>query len=158
MNGGERMAVAVGDHAPDFERPDQNRRPVRLADFRGQKNVVLVFYPWAFSRVCGGDLCAIGDSIGDLQNDDVQVLAVSVDSVHAHRAWAEQQGFTFPLLAHFWPHGEVAQRYGVFDAAIGATVRGTFIIDRDGIVRWEVVNQVPDARDLDTHHKVLTDL
>lgn len=151
------MAIEVGDRAPEFELSDQSRQPVRLADYRG-KNVVLVFYPFAFTNVCGGELCAIRDSVGDLQNDDVQVLTVSCDSVHAHRAWAEQQGFDYPLLADFWPHGEVARAYDVFNADLGAAVRGTFIIDRQGIVRWKVINAIPDARDLDTYRKVLADL
>ena len=83
---------------------------------------------------------------------------MSVDSVHAHRAWAEQQGFDYPLLADFWPHGAVAQAYGVFSQEIGAALRGTFIIDRDGTLRWKVINAVPDARELETYRKVLADL
>ncbi|MEP6464560.1 MAG: peroxiredoxin [Frankiaceae bacterium] len=148
----------MGDPAPEFTLFDQARRPVSLAEFRGRKNVVLVFYPFAFTSVCGGELCAIRDNVGDLQNEDVQVLTVSVDSVHAHRAWAQQQGFDYPLLADFWPHGAVAQAYGVFSAEMGAALRGTFIIDRAGVLRWKVVNAVPDARELDSYRKVLADL
>lgn len=147
----------LGEEAPDFELPDQARRPVRLSGLRRRK-VVLVFYPFAFTNVCGGELCLIRDNIGELQNDDVQVLAVSCDSVHTHRAWAEQQGFDYPLLADFWPHGEVARAYGVFDDKIGVALRGTFILDRQGIVRWKVVNQIPDARDLDDYRKVLAEI
>jgi peroxiredoxin len=147
----------LGEEAPDFELPDQARRPLRLSNVRGRK-VVLVFYPFAFTNVCGGELCLIRDNIGELQNDDVQVLAVSCDSVHTHRAWAEQQGFDYPLLADFWPHGEVARAYGVFDDKIGVALRGTFILDRQGIVRWKVVNQIPDARDLDDYRKVLAEI
>lgn len=151
------MSVEVGDVAPDFELPDQARRGVRLADYRG-RNVVLVFYPWAFSNVCGGELATIRDNLADLQNDDVQVLTVSVDSVHAHRAWAEQQGFDYPLLADSWPHGAVARAYGVFDDGAGAALRGSFIIHREGVVRWKVVNPIPNARDLDSYRKVLAGL
>lgn len=117
-----------------------------------------MFYPFAFTSVCGAELCAIRDNLGDLQNDDVQVLTVSVDSVQVHRAWAQQQGFDYPLLADFWPHGAVARAYGVFSEEMGAALRGTFIIDRDGILRWKVVNAVPDARELDTYRKVLAAL
>lgn len=148
------MSVEVGDLAPDFELPDQHRRPVRLADYRGRA-VLLVFYPWAFSRVCGGELAAIREHLTEFQNPGVQVLTISIDSVHAHRAWAEEQGFEYPLLADSWPHGAVARAYGVFDAAIGAAARATFIIDRTGVVRWKVVNAVPDARDLDAYRAVL---
>ncbi len=157
-NAGTTGGLTVGEEAPDFQLYDQSRRPVSLSDYRGRKNVVLVFYPFAFTSVCGGELCAIRDNVGDLQNDDVQVLTVSVDSVQVHRAWAQQQGFDYPLLADFWPHGAVAKTYGVFSEEIGAALRGTFIIDRDGVVRWQVVNAVPDARELDTYRKVLADL
>lgn len=147
----------VGEQAPDFELADQARRPVRLSHLRG-RSVVLVFYPFAFSDICGGELRLIRDNIGELQNDYVQVLTVSCDSVHAHRAWAQQEGFDYPLLADFWPHGEVARAYGVFDEAVGVALRATFILDRAGVVRWRVVNQIPDARDLDVYRKVLAEL
>ena len=150
--------VQIGQPAPDFTLLDQNKRAVSLSEFRGRKNVVLVFYPWAFTRVCGNELYAIRDELESLQNDDVQVLTVSVDSVYSHRTWADREGFEFPLLSDFWPHGEVAQLYGVFDPEAGAALRGTFIIDREGIVRWSVVNEIPDARDLATYQQVLTTL
>jgi peroxiredoxin len=149
------MAVEVGDTAPDFELKDQHGAPVKLSDFRGQKNVVLVFYPLAFSGVCTGELCAIRDELPTLGGDDVQVLAVSVDSMFAHRAWAEQESYSFPLLSDFWPHGEVAKAYGIFDDALGLATRGTFVIDTSGVVRWKVVNAIPDARDLDEYRKAL---
>jgi len=129
------MTVEVGGVAPDFELKDQHGTPVKLSDFRGRKDVVLVFYPLAFSGVCTGELCAIRDELPTLGGDDVQVLAVSVDSVFAHRAWAEQEKYQFPLLSDFWPHGDVAQAYGVFDDTRGLARRGTFIIDKQGVVR-----------------------
>ncbi len=138
--------------------PDQNKRPVSLIDYRGRKNVVLVFYPAAFTRVCGSELFAINDALPALQNDDVEVLTVSVDGVYAHRVWAEQSGFGFPLLSDFWPHGAVARSYGVFNEQNGAALRGTFIIDKEGVVRWQVVNDVPDARDVETYQSVLATL
>jgi peroxiredoxin len=150
--------LQVGAPAPDFTLLDQNKRAVSLSDFRGRKNVVLVFYPWAFTRVCGNELYAIRDDLDSVQNDDVQILTVSVDSVYSHRTWADREGFEFPLLSDFWPHGEVAQLYGVFDAESGAALRGTFIIDREGIVRWSVVNEIPDARDLAAYQQVLASL
>jgi mycoredoxin-dependent peroxiredoxin len=152
------MAVEVGDGAPDFELKDQHGAPVKLSDFRGKK-VVLVFYPLAFSGVCQGELCEIRDELPSFDGGgDVQVLAVSVDSMFSHRSWAEQQGYQFPLLSDFWPHGEVAKEYGVFDETRGVATRGTFIIDADGVVRWKVVNAIPDARDLGEYRKVLAEL
>ncbi|GAA0547049.1 peroxiredoxin [Actinomadura livida] len=149
------MAVQVGDEAPDFTLPDQDGTPVRLSDFRGGKNVLLVFYPLAFSGICEGELCALRDDPAALAgpDGDPQVLTVSVDSMFAHRAWADQQGYKFPLLADFWPHGKVAQDYGVFDEERGVAVRGTFLIDKAGVVRWSVVKGIPEARDLEEYRK-----
>ena len=152
------MAVEVGDHAPDFELKDQHGTPVRLSSFRGAKNVVLVFYPLAFSGVCTSEMCAIRDEFPEATRDDVEVLAVSVDSTYTIRAWSDAQHFEFELLSDFWPHGEVAKQYGVFDPDRGIAIRGTFIIDKDGVVRWKVANPTPQARDLAEYSKVLAAL
>ncbi len=150
--------VSVGEAAPEFALKDQNNQVVSLAGFRGVKNVLLVFYPYAFTRVCEGELCAIRDDLGSFQNESVQVLTVSVDTPYANRVWAEREGFTFPMLSDFWPHGAVAQAYGCFSEERGAATRGSFVIDRDGIVRWKVVNAIPDARDQDEYLKALSEL
>jgi peroxiredoxin len=139
--------VAVGDKAPDFTLKDQHGQEITLSSFQGEKNVVLLFYPLAFTGVCQGELCAVRDDLSRFQNDDVQVLAVSVDSVPTHSKWAAEQGYEFPLLSDFWPHGAVASSYGVFNDAIGLAVRGTFVIDKTGVVAWKVENAIPDARD-----------
>jgi peroxiredoxin len=152
------MAAEVGEQAPDFELKDQHGTPVRLSSFQGEKNVVLVFYPLAFSGVCTGELCALRDDFPEVTRDDVELLAVSVDSTHVIRTWADQQNFGFTLLADFWPHGGVAKLYGVFDENLGFAKRGTFIIDKAGIVRWSVVNPIPQARDIAEYQKVLADL
>ena len=152
------MTVEVGDDAPDFELNDQTRSKVRLSSYRGKKNVVLVCYPSAITRVCTSELCAIRDSIADFDSDDVRTLAVSVDNSPALAQFAEQQGYTFPLLADFWPHGEVARSYGVLDEASGLALRGTFIVDKQGKVAYKVVNAIPDARDPDEYRKVLASL
>jgi mycoredoxin-dependent peroxiredoxin len=151
-------AVAVGASAPDFELRDQHNQPVRLSDFRGKKHVLLVFYPWAFSTICQGELQALEEALADFLNDDTHLLAVSVDSHFALRRWAAEQGFQFPLLSDFWPHGEVARRYGIFDERTGAALRGTFLVDRAGIVRWEVVHGIPEARDLQEYRDALAAL
>ncbi len=152
------MAVEIGDVAPDFELMNQHGGPVRLSEFRGKKNVVLVFYPLAFSGVCSGELCQMRDSFPEAERDDVEVLTVSVDSVYVHRTWAESENFKFGLLSDFWPHGGVAKSYGVFDGEKGLAVRGTFVIDKDGVVRWKVVNAIPQARDLADYRKALAEL
>ena len=152
------MTIEVGDLAPDFELMDQDRTPVRLSSFRGSKSVVVVFYPLAFTGVCHGEMCAIRDSIEDFSSADVQVLAISVDSGPVHAKWAAEQGYTFPLLADFWPHGEVARSYGVLQEDIGLALRGTFIVDKQGVVAFKVVNAIPDARDLDDYRAVLARL
>ncbi|MFF4652011.1 peroxiredoxin [Streptomyces sp. NPDC001380] len=152
------MAIEVGSKAPDFELKNQHGEPVRLSDYRGAKNVVLVFYPFAFTGVCTGELCAIKEELPRLQNDDVQILAVSVDSPFTLRVFGEREGLEYPLLSDFWPHGGVATAYGVFDDEKGCAVRGTFVIDKEGVVRWSVVNGLPDARDEQEYLKVLASL
>ncbi|MGW4730497.1 peroxiredoxin [Streptomyces shenzhenensis] len=152
------MAIQVGDKAPDFELKDNHGRTVKLSDFRGEKNVVLLFYPFAFTGVCTGELCELRDNLPTFVNDDTQLLAVSNDSIHTLRVFAEQEGLEYPLLSDFWPHGETSRAYGVFAEDKGCAVRGTFIIDKEGIVRWTVVNDLPDARDLDAYVRALGSL
>src|SRR3954469_10611375 len=126
------MSAAVGSEAPDFTLKDQDGNEVHLAEFRGKENVVLVFYPFTFTGVCQGELCAIRDDLSDFQTASAQVLAISCDSRHSQKQWAEQQGFTFPVLSDFWPHGEVSRAYGVFNEQLGAANRATFVIDKAG--------------------------
>ncbi|MEU6798609.1 peroxiredoxin [Nonomuraea wenchangensis] len=146
--------VEVGAPAPDFELQDQHGAPVRLSRLRGRK-VVLVFYPLAFSGICGSELDALRDTAF---GDDVRVLTVSVDSVFTLRAWADREGYPFSLLSDFWPHGQVAQAYGVFDEAKGFARRGTFIIDGEGVTRWSVINPISAARDVADYVKALADI
>jgi peroxiredoxin len=152
------MAIQVGDKAPGFELKDNHGATVRLSDFRGRKNVVLIFYPFAFTGVCTGELCEVRDNLPQFADRDTQVLAVSNDSIHTLRVFAEQEGLEYPLLSDFWPHGQVSRAYGVFDEGKGCAVRGTFVIDREGVVRWTVVNALPDARDLGAYVKALDTL
>jgi peroxiredoxin len=141
------MPLAVGSPAPDFALKDQNNFPVRLRDFRDRKAVLLVFYPLTFTGTCQGELSGIRDNLGVYANDDVQVLAVSVDSAYSHKIWSLQEGFEFPLLADFWPHGEVAQRYEVFNATAGFANRGTFLIDRTGVIVFSEEAGPGESRD-----------
>jgi len=152
------MSIGVGVEAADFVLKDQNNQEVRLSDFRGSRNVLLVFYPLAFTGTCRGELCAVRDNLNDFVNDSVQVLTVSVDSSPAHKVWAEREGYQFPLLADFWPHGAVAQAYGVFNAERGYANRGTFIIDEAGMVRFAEEYPPGQARDQDAWRKALAAL
>jgi peroxiredoxin len=152
------MAIQVGEKAPDFELKDNHGRTVKLSDFRGDKNVVVLFYPFAFTGVCTGELCEVRDNLPKFADRDTAVLAVSNDSIHTLRVFAEQEGLEYPLLSDFWPHGEVSRAYGVFDEDKGCAVRGTFVIDKEGVVRWTVVNALPDARDLNEYVKALDTL
>ncbi|GAB4006505.1 peroxiredoxin [Glycomyces albus] len=152
------MPIAPGNTAPDFTLKDQNNQEVSLADFRGEKNVLLVFYPFAFTGVCEGELCGIRDDLDTYQSDEVQVLSVSIDSPFAHKVWAQREGFEFPLLSDFWPHGAVAQAYGVFNEEKGMANRGTFVIDKTGVVRFSEMNMPGDARDQGAWRKALAEL
>lgn len=141
------MVLAIGAKAPDFTLKDQNNQDVRLSQFHGRKAVLLVFYPSTFTGTCLGELTAVQSQLGYYQNDDVQVLAVSVDSAYSHKVWALQEGFAFPLLADFWPHGAVASLYGVLDADKGVAGRGTFVVDRAGFVRFAELADPGSTRD-----------
>jgi peroxiredoxin len=149
------MAVEVGSEAPDFTLNDYNREQVALASFRGKKHVLLVFYPFAFSGVCTGELCQVRDELADYQNDKVQVLGISVDSFFTLKAWSKEEGYEFPLLSDFWPHGEVAKAYGVFNEQGGMANRGTFLIDTEGTIQFAEMNMPGDARDQDGWKKAI---
>jgi mycoredoxin-dependent peroxiredoxin len=141
------MTLEIGAQAPDFTLKDQHNQPVSLADFRHRKAVLLVFYPLAFTGTCQGELSEIKDNLPAYANDRVQVVTVSVDSTHSHKVWAEREGFEFPLLADFWPHGAVARNYGVFNDVAGFANRGTFLIDAGGVVRFAEMTGPGQARD-----------
>jgi peroxiredoxin len=150
--------VNVGASAPDFELRDQHAQAHRLSSYGGEKNVVLVFFPFAFTGVCTGELVSIQADIDALQNAETQVLAISCDPVASLRAFADEHGLGVPLLSDFWPHGEVARAYGVFNDVIGAAERGTFIVDKRGVVRWTVRTPLGEARDVTSYQKALAEL
>ena len=141
------MTVAVGDTAPEFTLRDQNNEEVSLASFRGEKAALLVFYPFAFTGICTGELNKVRDELDTFQNDSVQVLTISCDSPYSHKIFSERENLDFPLLSDFWPHGAVAQAYGVFNERVGVAERGTFLIDRDGVVRFAEHNSIGEGRD-----------
>ena len=151
-------SVEVGQLAPDFTLTNQYGQPVTLSDFRGQKNIVLMFYPFAFTGICTGELCTLRDRQPEFESDDTVVLSVSCDPVASLKVFSTQENLTHALLSDFWPHGEVSRAYGVFLEDKGFATRGTFVIDKDGIVRWSVVNGPGDARDRDAVRKALAEL
>jgi peroxiredoxin (alkyl hydroperoxide reductase subunit C) len=127
------MALAAGEVAPDFTLRATDGSTVTLSELRGH-NVVLVFYPFTFTGVCQGEVCELRDNITDFQTADAKLFGVSCDASPSQKQWAQEQGLTFPLLADFWPHGEVAKAYGVFNDTLGCANRGTFVIDKDGVI------------------------
>ena len=141
--------IAVGDQAPDFTLRDQNNEQVTLSAFRDKQAVLIVFYPLAFTGICTGELCVVRDDLTTFQNEDVQTLTISVDSPYSHKIFSERERYEFPLLSDFWPHGAVAQAYGVFNDQAGISNRGTFLVDKDGIVRFAEMNGPGEGRDAD---------
>ena len=150
--------VDVGDEAPDFELRDQHAQLHRLSDHRGKDNVLLVFYPFAFTGVCTGEMTALHDALETLRASGAVVYAISCDPMPSLRVFAEREGLSHSLLSDFWPHGAVSTSYGVFNDVIGAAERGSFVIDRSGVVRWQVRNELPDARNISDYEKALADL
>lgn len=153
------MSIAIGATAPAFTLKDQSGNDVSLSDFAGEKAVALVFYPFTFTGVCEGELCALRDDLGTYESAGVQVLAVSCDSRFSQGVWAEKQGWNFPVLSDFWPHGEVAKAYGVFNEAVGCANRATFLIGTDGTVvdAFETDN-LGTAREQDRYAEALAKL
>jgi peroxiredoxin len=152
------MAVEVGSPAPDFTLSDHNREVVTASSLWREKNLLVVFYPFAFSTICQDEMCRVRDDIGEYANSDVQVVGVSTDTPFALKAWAEQQGYGFPLLSDFWPHGEVARKYGVLIEEAGIAMRGTFLVDTSGVVRFAEVNGPREARDQAKWKKAVAEL
>jgi mycoredoxin-dependent peroxiredoxin len=150
--------VEVGAQAPDFTLNDYNKQPVTLSSFRGERNVLLVFYPFAFSGICTGELCQVRDELAAYEDENVQVIGVSVDTPFSLKAWAAQEGYQFPLLSDFWPHGQVAQAYGVFNEDAGLATRGTFLIDTEGVIRYAEVNAPGEPRDQEAWKKAVAAL
>ncbi|MEY2569977.1 MAG: mycoredoxin-dependent peroxiredoxin [Acidimicrobiaceae bacterium] len=151
------MTIQTGSEAPDFTLKDQDGNEVTLSSFRGDKAVAIVFYPFTFTGVCQGELCELRDDNSQYSDAGLQVLAISCDSRHAQKVWAEQQGFTFPVLSDFWPHGEVAKAYGVFNDALGCAIRATFVVGKDGkVVDTFQTDSLGTARDKASYQAALS--
>jgi len=149
--------LPVGSPAPEVGLRDQHGATASLAELRGRA-VLLVFFPFAFSRVCGGELEGLDRSLRDLEGPDSAVLAVSCDPVHALRAYADQTGLGVRLLSDFWPHGAVSSSYGVLDPVIGAPHRSSFVLDHEGVVRWSLHVPRHESRPVETHLAALAEV
>lgn len=152
------MTLIIGDAAPDFTLVNQFGESVTLSDFAGKKPVVLVFYPLSFSGVCTGELCELRDNFSVFDRDNVELLAISVDSKYVQKAFADQEGYKFSVLADFWPHGAVAKQYGVFLDEAGISNRATFVIDKNGILAAKFVTAPGQARSLQEYQRALDGL
>lgn len=146
-----------GREAPLFTLTDQHGRPFSLEEQRG-KAVLLVFVPFAFSDVCTNELVELRNAADLVGRDDLVVVVASCDSIYTMKAWADTHSYRAPLLSDFWPHGQVAREYGVFNPHDGLATRGTFLIDAEGIVRWTVVNPKGQARNVDDYRREVSRL
>jgi peroxiredoxin len=152
------MPATIGAPAPEFSLKDQSQQEVKLSDYRGKKNVVLVFYPLDWSPVCTNEHACIVNGMKQFETLDAQVLGLSVDSVWSHKAYAEKMGIKYPLLADFQPRGAVAAKYGVFLEDKGITGRAISIIDRNGNLAWHKNYDIPVVPDIEEVSKALAAL
>jgi peroxiredoxin (alkyl hydroperoxide reductase subunit C) len=150
------VSIPAGKPVPRFSLRDQHGAEVAVGgEAEDGRATLLVFYPFAFSGVCGSELAALRDAGAEFDGEQVRLVAVSCDPMHSLRGYADQEGFGFPLLSDFWPHGSAARAYGVFDEARGCAGRGSFLIDRDGVLRWSLVNPISEARPLEAYREAL---
>jgi peroxiredoxin len=152
------MTLIIGDDAPNFSLVNQHGETVTLSDFAGKKPVVLVFYPLSFSGICTGELCELRDNFGTFERENVELLAISVDSKYVQKVFAEQEGYKFSVLADFWPHGAVARTYEVFLEEAGISNRATFVIDKAGKLAAKFVTAPGQPRSLQEYQKALESL
>lgn len=144
-----------GETAPDFSLKDQNGKEVKLSDYRGKKNVMIAFFPLAFTPVCSCQIPQYREDIGKFTDLQTQLLAISVDSVPAHKAWVDSMGgIDYPVLADFYPHGEVARKYGVLREQ-GFSERALFLIDKQGTIRF---SQIHDMKTQPDNNVVLAEI
>jgi peroxiredoxin len=146
--GGSGMAISVGAAAPDFSLKDQSQKEVKLSDFQGKKNVVIVFYPLDWSPVCTNEHACFVNDMKRFEQLDAQVLGISVDSAWSHKAFAEKMGIHYPLLADFQPRGAVGEKFGVYLEEKGITGRAIAIVDRSGKIAWFKNYDIPALPDL----------
>ncbi len=135
------MAITTGDKAPEFDLEETHDRRVRLADYLGRSNVLLVFHPFAFTSVCEEEARDLQENLQSFRNANTEILFVSCDTSAARQAWKRRLGAEYTFASDFWSHGAAAKAYGVFNEANGAPVRGTFLVDTGGTVIWSLVKE-----------------
>ena len=142
--------VELGQVAPQFVLRNQHGQEVDLLSLRGRP-VLVIFYPFAFTGICSEELRVVQQNLQALSDTGARTVAISTDTMFTLRVFAEQEHYEFDLLSDHWPHGATARAYGVFDSELGCAMRGSFLLDADGVVRWKVVNHIGDARDVQAH-------
>lgn len=140
------MAVRTGDAAPEFDLAISHLKRVRLSDFRGRSNVLLVFHPFAFTPVCEDEARDLQENLQSFRDADTEIVFVSCDASAARQAWRHELGAEYIFASDFWPHGAAAKAYGVFNEETGAPYRGTFLIDTEGTVVWSLVKERDERR------------
>ena len=140
------MAVRAGDSAPEFDLEVEHRERLRLSDFRGRSNVLLVFHPFAFTPVCEDEARDLQENLGAFRDAGTEIVFVSCDPSPARQAWKRELGVEYTFASDFWPHGAAAKAYGVFNEVNGSPLRGTFLIDHDGTVIWSLVKERDERR------------
>ena len=145
----------LGSPAPSFELPDQNKNLVSSDSLKGSKSLI-VFIPFPFTGICDDEGCAIRDNVARLNDLEANVVIITVHAVPVAAKWAAENGFGFPVLSDYWPHGATTQAYGAFNDKVGAANRYTFVLDAEGVVR-EVINTeaLGIAREFDTYVEAL---
>ena len=150
------MPAEIGKPAPDFNLPDGENKRRSLADVKGDKTLI-VFIPFPFTGICQAELCQIRDDLGSLESLGAKVAVITCAARNINAKWAEEQGFTFPILSDYWPHGATAQAYGSFNEQVGAAWRHTFVLDSNGVVRAIVkTDELGKAREYDEYKKALS--
>lgn len=149
------MSLEIGDKAPNFTLKNQAGAIIALSDFLDKKNILVMFYPFAFSGICTTEICEINEDRSKFQNEAVEMISISCDSHYALQVFAEKENIKTTLLSDFWPHGGVAKAYGVFLEDLGFANRGTFLIDKAGIVRWKTITSPGEARVSEEYKKAL---
>ena len=141
------MTIGTGDKAPEFDLEEASGKPrIRLSDYLGRANVLLVFHPFAFTAVCTEEALDLQENLSSFRNANTEIVFVSCDASAARQAWKQELGAEYTFASDFWSHGAAAKRYGVFNEATGAPLRGTFLIDRDGTVIWSLVRDTDTRR------------
>ncbi len=152
------MSVTVGAHAPSFSLVDQDKNTVTLDDLKGKKSLI-VFIPFPFTGICDDESCAIRDRLATLNDLEANVAVITCHAVPVTKKWTDENGFTFPVLSDFWPHGVVATQYGAFNEAVGGANRITFVLDADGIVHSVIDSgSLGTAREFDAYVNALSEI